>query len=44
MFESKYEGCLWDNYDNGYCCTIRASKNQVEETNNDRNYEDHKYD
>lgn len=42
MFESKYEGCLWDNYDNGYCCTISASKNQVEETSND--YEDHKYD
>lgn len=37
MYNDKYEGCLWDNYDNGYCCTISASKNQIEETKENQN-------
>lgn len=43
FIRSDYEGCLWDNYDDGYCCVVNASKNQIEETRNDRDYDDHKY-
>jgi len=43
MYESKYEGCLWDNYDNGYCCVISGGitvEDRYEQPANESNYED----